>query len=50
MRSVIYLIGGGIVILVYTLKYYFINRNLLKSAEIFSAQVLDLDEEIVPVT
>jgi hypothetical protein len=48
MKGTYYLIVGGLVTLVYTLHYYFSRRKILKSAEIFSAQILDLEEEIVP--
>jgi hypothetical protein len=48
MKFTFYLIAGGLVTLIYTLHYYFTRRMILKSAEIFSAQILDFEEEIVP--
>jgi hypothetical protein len=48
MKITFYLLAGGIIGLIYTLTYYFGNRKLLKSAESFSAQILDLKEEIIP--
>jgi hypothetical protein len=48
MKVTFYITALALVTLIYTLHYYFSRRKLLKSAEIFSAQILDLEEEIVP--